>query len=227
MGNSPQAGGQAPSQGQTGQAPAGQSGGQQEQSLGTQILGQAPKPEEKKAEGTQSAQLLPGQQQGETLEAYVARQQSELERARADAGKYRTELRKYQGDDAKDAEGLTEFQRLQRQFETLNKDLTTERQARKADRMQAQLVSALASAGAADPALTRGLLQIDEAHIGEDGTVAEAAVNAAIAQLQLKLPQLFTDRRGNGDGPAGGGELGGTDPNDINRQIRQRLGVQR
>lgn len=223
MGNSPQAGGQASPQGQAGQAPADQSGGQQ-QSLGTQVMGQAPKPEDK-TQGQQSGQLLAGQKEGETLEAYATRMQKELTDARQDAGKYRTELRKFAGDDTKDEQGLTEFQRLQRQLETITKNLDETRQARKADRMQAQLVSALATAGAAEPDLTRQLLQIADEHIGQDGDIVPEAVNLAIVQLRQKMPQLFTDKRGNGDGGAGAGEGGNDHSQDINWQIRARAGV--
>lgn len=218
-----QAGGQASPQGQGGQAPqSGQGAGQQQQSLSEQVFGQAPSQQQQGSEGTQ-AQLLPGQKQGESPEAFAARVNSELERARTEAGRYRTELRKYQGDPQQGEDGLTEFQRLQRQNEAITKQLTELAQARKADKMQAQLVTALANAGAVQPELSMALLKIPDEAIADDGTIDEASVLGAMAELKAKMPQIFTDTRGNGDGPAGGGGGGLDRSQDMNWQIRNRV----
>jgi hypothetical protein len=164
--------------------------------------------------------------EGETAEQYITRINAELARARADAGKYRTELRSKVGDTEPGEDGKTEFQRLQDQLGTLTKDLQAERQARKADKMQAQVVDALASAGAVSPARAARMLDIADADLSDDGTVAPEALQAAIFTLKSEMPQVFTDTRGNGDGGAGqqGGSAG---TQDFNAMIRERAGMRR
>jgi len=215
QGASSQAGQQA--QGSGSQESQGtQQQGTQQQSLSEQVLGK---------QGTQTgSDLLPGQKPGESIADYSARLTSELARARQDAGRYRTELRQYTGDDAKDEQGLTEFQRLQKQVETLGSQLTQEQSARKAERIQSSVITALADAGALNPSRAMRLIDTStELELGQDGTPTPESVAGAIAKLKTDMPTIFADMRGSGDG--GAGNQGAGDPQDFNALIRRRAGV--
>jgi hypothetical protein len=227
------AGSQAGQQSQ-GSGSQGNQGSQQgQQSLGDQLYGQQSNQQggqqggqqgtSGNQSGTGQSQSFEGQRQGESLADYVARINSELGRARGDAARYRTSLRKYEGDTQQDGEGQTEFQRLSKQFETLQRDLETERNARKADRLNSTLITALAEVGAVNPARAARLIDVDqELELGQDGTPTKESLAAAIANLQRDTPGIFKDVRGSGDG--GAGNTGGVDPQDFNAAIRARAG---
>jgi len=214
QGASSQAGQQAQGSGSQG-SQGSQQGAQQ--SLSEQVLG-------KQETQTGSENLLPGQKPGESINDYSARLTTELERARKDAGRYRTELRQYTGDDAKDEQGLTEFQRLSKTVETLQSQLANEQSARKAEKATSSIIAALADAGAINP--TRAMRLIDtstELELGQDGTPTPESVAGAIAKLKADMPTVFADIRGSGDG--GAGNQGAGDPQDFNALIRRRAGV--
>src|SRR6478736_376661 len=184
QGASSQAGQQAQGSGSQG-SQGSQQGAQQ--SLSEQVLG-------KQETQTGSENLLPGQKPGESINDYSARLTTELERARKDAGRYRTELRQYTGDDAKDEQGLTEFQRLSKTVETLQSQLANEQSARKAEKATSSIIAALADAGAINP--TRAMRLIDtstELELGQDGTPTPESVAGAIAKLKADMPTVFAD----------------------------------
>lgn len=215
-----QAGGQAPSQGQSGQAPQSQAQGQPDQAMTTELFGQAPAAQQQGQQADAGTADFPGIKAGETPAQYVARMQRDLAEARQQAGKYRTELRTKVGDTTPNAEGKTEFQILQEQLGRVQSDLEAERQARKADKSQAQVVNALAEAGAVSPARCVKLLDFADGDIGADGSITPEALAHAVATLKAEMPQVFTDTRGSGDGGAGNG--GYVPPVDFNEQIRAR-----
>lgn len=231
------AGSQAGQQSQGTGAQGNQSGQQGQPSLGDQVYGAQGSGNSQQGSGTQGrqgsqsgsqsgtgeAQRLEGQREGESLADYATRLNTDLKSARQDAGRYRTQLRQFQGDDTKGDDGLTEFQRLQRQVETLSSDLVKERNDRKADRLGGALINALATAGAINPARAMRLIDVaKELELGQDGTPTADSMQGAIGKLKAEMPTIFTDVRGSGDGNAGNN--GGADPNDFNAAIRARAG---
>jgi hypothetical protein len=159
--------------------------------------------------------------EGETLLQFAQRQAKEAGDTRKEAARYRTELRKLVGDNTPGDDGLTEYQRLQRQVEALNNDLTAERQARKADKVTTSLITGLAEAGAVNPGRAIRLIDIEqELELDQSGTPTPESVQAAIQKLAQDMPQIFNDVRGNADG--GTGNLGNPDSNDINALFRAR-----
>lgn len=223
MGNQP-AGAQAAQQNQGEQASqANGQQGEQSQSFSEQVFG----PANQKPTGNQQANdagvQLPGRKDGETIEAYATRMQSELTRARQDAGKYRTKLRDLTGEVDTGEDGLTEFQRLQKQFETLSGQLNDERNARKTEKISTAIISALAEAGAASPTRTMRLVDTSkELELDDSGTPTPESLGAMVAKLQQEMPTLFFDVRGSGDGFPGNSTTG--EPSDFNAMIRARAG---
>lgn len=228
-----QAGSQSSST-QAGQSSQEQGKGSESPSFSESVFG---KPGANGAAGTQTeaqnqgSQAGPGQGQrfegmkeGETLEAFVTRTNQELARTRREAAQYRTKVRELAGDPTQDAEGLTEFQRLQRQVEGLTNDLSAERNARKSERVSTALITALAEAGAVSPNRAMRLIDVSkELEIGQDGEPTPESVGEAVRKLAAEMPTIFGDVRGNGDGGAGNHGFGGaTDPNDFNAAIRAR-----
>ena len=214
-----QAAGQAPAQGTSGQAPQGAAQGQQPESMTAQVFGQAPEQSGNDPQAADPQAMYPGIKQGETPTQWGQRMAKEASDARRDAGRYRTELRSKVGETTPGEDGKTEFQRLQDQLGNLQGELEQERSARKADKMQAQVITALAEAGAISPVRIVRLLELADADIDTNGVVSPEALAYAISQLKSEMPQVFTDLRGTGDGGAGNQ---GPTPIDFNDQIRQR-----
>lgn len=238
------AGSQAGQQGQGSGSQTSQGGGQgNQQSLGDQLYGQQGQQGQSQS-GTGEDQLLEGQRAGESLADYAKRMNSELTRARNDAGRYRTRLRQYEGDDQgadnqgsgsqgnqqQGQQGTQGNQQqgtnpLQERLDRLERELRDERNARKAERVTSSLTNALASAGAVNPARAVRLIDSDALQVGADGTLSPEVIEQAISDLRADMPQLFTDVRGSGDG--GAGNAGAGDPDDFNAQIRRRAGIRR
>jgi hypothetical protein len=227
QGASSQAGQQAQGSGSQG-SQGGQSS--QQQSFSEQVFGQAQQGSGTQS-GTEGASLLPGQNAGESLADYAARMTSELTRARQDAGRYRTELRKYQpAEGQQGAQGQqagaqgNDLSAITAEIATLKQELENERNARKSERTTTTLISALAQAGAVNPSRAARLIDTStEVELAADGTPTPESVSAAIAKLKADTPGIFSDVRGSGDGGAGNiGQQAGTDFNDLIRQRARR-----
>lgn len=237
LGAGSQAGQQAQDSGSQG-SQGTQSG---QQSLGDQLYGQQGSQGQSQP-GAGEGQLLEGQRAGESLADYAKRMNSELTRARSDAGKYRTRLRQYESEDAGgegngqqanqgsenqqgQQAGANPLATLQATVSQLQRDLTNERNARKAERTTSSLTSALASAGASNAARAVRMIDTSELQTSSDGTPTPESIEQAIEALRADMPQLFSDVRGSGDG--GAGNAGGGEPDDFNAQLRKRAGIRR
>jgi len=158
---------------------------------------------------------------GETVEAYSSRLSKEVSDARKEAARYRTELRKLAGETTPGDDGLTDFQRLQKQVENLQQDLTSERQARSKEKVSTSLISALAEAGAVNPTLAIRLIDTQtDLELGADGLPTPESIVSAVAGLATKMPQIFGDVRGSGDG--GAGNAFQPESQDFNAMLRAR-----
>jgi hypothetical protein len=177
---------------------------------------------------------LPGRHAGESLTDYATRLHGALQTARKQAATYRTRLASsglntdddeggnQQGggsgsqagqNQQRNQQGAGENDRVAR----LERMLMEEREARKTDRMTAQLMTALANEGALNPERAMRLIDMASLNVDDDGTIDDPL--GAVRELRASDPYLFGDRRGNADGGAG---LGSDAVNDFNAMIRAR-----
>lgn len=153
---------------------------------------------------------------------------AELDRARKEAAKYRTDLRRYEAEAERKAQAeLSEVERLRQELAQASERLT----AAQAKERDYALRDAIATTLTADdfpattalsaPRLIR-LLDTDALDWDDDGQPRN--VKAVLAQLIKDEPGLWRakDRRpGPGDGGAGGAAITGGGMNDL---IRQKAG---
>lgn len=215
---------------------ASQSDGQgNQQSLGDQLYGQQGQQGQNQP-GAGEGQLLEGQRAGESLADYGRRMNAELVRARNDAGRYRTQLRQYEGDTSGNQgsgqqgqdQGAQQGQanpvaQLTTAVQTLQRELADERAARKAEQVTTTITNALAAAGAVNPGRAVRLIDTTGLQAGSSGIPTTEAIAEAVDALKAEMPQIFGDVRGSGDG--GAGNAGTGTPDDFNAQIRKRAGL--
>ena len=216
MGNSQMSSGSQEGQAQSSGSQAGQTGSGQQGNPGSQ------------AGQDYSGFRFEGQGEEESVPDFVSRILGDLTTARKQAATYRTRLNGEGNQQAQQSQQATQQNQngdqsnLAAQLLTLQRELAEERETRKAEKINSQLISALASAGAVNPAKAVRLIDLSDLDIDETGAIVDPG--AAVRTLKAEMPTIFTTSKGNGDGGAGNGGAGGN-TSDMNSLIRRRAGM--